>query len=154
MKIVVIGAGFCGLASALALARSDHEVTVVERDATLPPADPFTATQWERPGIPHFLQPHAFLARGVKELRQNASDVYGSLLEAGAEELRLFEKMPDGHCIRRTTSSSSWDADARLSSGSYGIMWQRRPESHSDQLSPRWVSSGKTRALRSLEPSA
>ena len=95
MKIVVIGAGFCGLASALALARSDHEVTVVERDATLPPADPFTATQWERPGIPHFLQPHAFLARGVKELRQNASDVYGSLLEAGAEELRLFEKMPD-----------------------------------------------------------
>jgi hypothetical protein len=77
------------------MARSNHEVTVLERDAPLPPADPLTATQWERPGIPHFLQPHAFFARGVQELRQHAPDVYGSLLDAGAEELRLFEKMPD-----------------------------------------------------------
>lgn len=94
MKVVVIGAGVCGLASALALARADHEVVVLERDAPPPPADPTAATQWERPGIPHFLQPHAFLARGVQELRRHAPDVYGSLLDAGAEELRLFEKMP------------------------------------------------------------
>jgi 2-polyprenyl-6-methoxyphenol hydroxylase-like FAD-dependent oxidoreductase len=95
VKVVVIGAGVCGLATALALARSDHEVTVLERDAPPAPADPSAATQWERPGIPHFLQPHAFLARGVKELRDHAPDVYASLLEAGAEELRLFEKIPD-----------------------------------------------------------
>jgi 2-polyprenyl-6-methoxyphenol hydroxylase-like FAD-dependent oxidoreductase len=86
----------CGLAAALALARSDHDVTVLERDAPSAPADPTAATQWERPGIPHFIQPHAFLARGVKEIRGHAADVYASLLGAGAEELRLFEKIPDG----------------------------------------------------------
>jgi len=95
LKIAVIGAGVSGLAAALALARANHEVIVVERDAQPPPVDPIAAPGWQRPGIPHFLQPHAFLARGIKELRDHASDVYKSLLDAGAEELRLFEKMPD-----------------------------------------------------------
>jgi 2-polyprenyl-6-methoxyphenol hydroxylase-like FAD-dependent oxidoreductase len=44
--------------------------------------------------VPHFLQPHAFLARGIKELREHAPDIYSALLDEGAMELRLFEKMP------------------------------------------------------------
>jgi 2-polyprenyl-6-methoxyphenol hydroxylase-like FAD-dependent oxidoreductase len=77
------------------MSRDDHDVTVLERDAPPPPEDPRAATDWQRPGIPHFLQPHAFLGRGVKELRNRAPDVLASLLDAGAEELRLFEKMPE-----------------------------------------------------------
>jgi glycine/D-amino acid oxidase-like deaminating enzyme len=95
MKVVVLGAGVAGLSSALALARDDQEVVVLERDAPQPPAHPDAAPEWQRPGVPHFLQPHAFLARGVKELRQDASDVYQALLDEGAEELRLSEKMPE-----------------------------------------------------------
>jgi hypothetical protein len=78
------------------MARDDHDVTILERDAPPPPEEARAAPSWERPGIPHFLQPHAFLARGVKELRDRAPDVFASLLDAGAEELRLFEKMPAG----------------------------------------------------------
>ena len=96
MKIVVIGAGVCGLTAALALSREGHEVYVIERDAPPPPAEAVGASDWKRPGIPHFLQPHAFLARGVSELRKHAPDVYQSLLDVGAQELRLFEKLPHG----------------------------------------------------------
>jgi 2-polyprenyl-6-methoxyphenol hydroxylase-like FAD-dependent oxidoreductase len=94
VKVVVMGAGVAGLSTALALARSDHEVVVLERDAAHPPDDPSRAPEWERLGVPHFLQPHAFLGRGIKELRHHAPDVYQALLDAGAEELRLFDKMP------------------------------------------------------------
>jgi 2-polyprenyl-6-methoxyphenol hydroxylase-like FAD-dependent oxidoreductase len=99
MKIVVMGAGVCGLAAALALSRDDHEVTILERDAPPPPGDSHSAPDWQRPGIPHFLQPHAFLGHGVKELRNRARDVYASLLDAGADEVRLFEKMPDARSV-------------------------------------------------------
>jgi 2-polyprenyl-6-methoxyphenol hydroxylase-like FAD-dependent oxidoreductase len=99
VKVAVVGAGVCGLTAALALARADHQVTVLERDAPPPPADPRAAPLWERPGIPHFLQPHAFFARGVKELRDHAPDVYASLLNAGADELQLFKKMPYAHPV-------------------------------------------------------
>jgi glycine/D-amino acid oxidase-like deaminating enzyme len=36
-RILVLGAGVCGLASALMLARDGHEVTVLERDGAPPP---------------------------------------------------------------------------------------------------------------------
>ncbi|MDQ4142754.1 MAG: FAD-dependent oxidoreductase [Actinomycetota bacterium] len=95
-RIVVIGAGVAGLASAIAAARSGHHVTVIERDAPEPPKTPQEAPGWERRGIPHFLMPHAFLARGVKTLRNQAPDIYAGLLDAGAIELRLSDKMPPG----------------------------------------------------------
>jgi 2-polyprenyl-6-methoxyphenol hydroxylase-like FAD-dependent oxidoreductase len=95
VRVVVLGAGVAGLSAALALARRDNQVVILERDAPQPPDDPIMAPQqWQRPGVPHFLQPHAFLARGVKELRTHAPDIYQCLLDEGAEELRLSEKLP------------------------------------------------------------
>ncbi len=96
MRIVVIGAGVAGLAATIAAARQGHEVTVLERDAPEPPPTPQEAPGWQRRGIPHFLMPHAFLARGVTTLRAEAPDVYAALLEAGAFEIRLADKMPPG----------------------------------------------------------
>jgi 2-polyprenyl-6-methoxyphenol hydroxylase-like FAD-dependent oxidoreductase len=93
LSVAVLGAGTAGLATALALARSGHEVTLVERD----PLE-LTAAQdafgWPRRGIPHFLQPHAFLPRGRKEMRTHFPDVYALLLEAGAHDLDLRPKLP------------------------------------------------------------
>lgn len=96
MRIVVVGAGVAGLAAALACGRAGHDVTLVERDHESPPDAPQDAPHWDRHGIPHFLQPHAFLARGIKELRTHAPDVYDALLAAGAYPLDLTEKMPPG----------------------------------------------------------
>jgi flavin-dependent dehydrogenase len=96
VKIIVIGAGVAGLAASIAAARHGHEVTVLERDAPEPPPTPHEAPAWGRPGIPHFLMPHAFLARGVVALRDEAPDIYCALLDAGALEVRLADKMPPG----------------------------------------------------------
>lgn len=82
-----------GLCSALLLARRGFQVTLVERD-------PFqggsieAATTWHRDGVPHFLQPHAFIPRGRAELRQHLPDVYAALLRAGSHEVDLRRKLP------------------------------------------------------------
>ena len=39
-KIVIIGAGICGLGATLLLAREGHEIKVVERDNSQPPDSP------------------------------------------------------------------------------------------------------------------
>ena len=36
-KIIVLGAGVCGLAAAMLLARDGHEVTVMEQDSAAAP---------------------------------------------------------------------------------------------------------------------
>ena len=93
LRIVVLGAGVGGLAAALALARSGHRVTLVERD----PADlgePQDSVDWNRRGIPHFLQAHAFTSRGRLEMLREFPDVYESLIGAGADDIDLVTKLP------------------------------------------------------------
>ena len=93
LSIIVLGAGTAGLSAALALAREGHRVTLVERDEVVV-NDPLDALSWERRGISHFLQPHAFGPRGRKELRALLPDVYASLLDAGAWDLDVRPKIP------------------------------------------------------------
>jgi 2-polyprenyl-6-methoxyphenol hydroxylase-like FAD-dependent oxidoreductase len=93
--VVVVGAGIAGLGTALALSRSGHAVTVVERDATSVPESPdATFEQWERKGAPQVRHSHAFLARLRNLLRDRAPDVLDHFLEAGASEVPLAEDPP------------------------------------------------------------
>jgi 2-polyprenyl-6-methoxyphenol hydroxylase-like FAD-dependent oxidoreductase len=94
-RIVVVGAGVAGLGAALALGRTGHEVTVVERDATPLPEDADSAFWWDRRGAPQVRHSHAFLARLHNVLRDRHPDVLAALLDAGATELRFAEAMPD-----------------------------------------------------------
>ena len=97
-QVAVLGAGVAGLAAALLLARDGHEVTLVERDP-LVSGSPEDAFDWPRRGIPHFLQPHAFIPRGRAELRTRLPDVYADLLAAGAWDVDLRPKLPDGAVV-------------------------------------------------------
>jgi 2-polyprenyl-6-methoxyphenol hydroxylase-like FAD-dependent oxidoreductase len=87
-EIVVLGGGVAGLAAALALGRDGHHVTVVDRD-DLGVGEPLEALHWDRRGIAHFHQPHAFTPRGRKELLTAFPDVYEALLAAGASDVDL-----------------------------------------------------------------
>lgn len=92
-RVLVIGGGVTGLATGLLTARGGAEVTIVERDVL--PAGPIEAApDLSRPGVPHYLQPHAFIPRARLELRRELPDVYDALLEAGASEVDLRAKLP------------------------------------------------------------
>jgi 2-polyprenyl-6-methoxyphenol hydroxylase-like FAD-dependent oxidoreductase len=94
-NVVVLGAGVAGLAATLALARDGHRVTLVERDG-MTAGNATDAFDWERKGIPHFHQPHAFTPRGRKEIIETFPDVYEAILAAGAWDLDLRPKIRGG----------------------------------------------------------
>ena len=85
--MVVVGAGVGGLATALALGRAGHPVTVIERDA-LPAVDgPEHAFATERRGAPQAHQTHGFLARIVAVLGERFPDVLADLRAEGCTVL-------------------------------------------------------------------
>ena len=93
-RIVVIGAGPAGLATALALARRGRAVTVLDRDPDQPVDDPAAAYDtWHRPSVPQSPQPHSLLGRTRRALKQNAPDVLDGVLAAGAWENDLRARL-------------------------------------------------------------
>lgn len=110
--IVVMGGGVGGLASALALSRAGHPVTVLERDPLPPPRDVEAAFAAERRGAPQVHQTHGFLARLVVELRRRFPDVLDELHAMGCTTMPLTSRLGpprpgDEHLavlvVRRTT---------------------------------------------------
>jgi len=96
VRIVVVGAGVGGLATALALGRSGHDVIVVERDDTPMPETADAAFEWDRRGAPQVRHSHALLARLRNLLVEQHPDVHAALLEAGATEMRFGDDLPPG----------------------------------------------------------
>ncbi len=94
MRVLVIGGGVAGLATALSLSRAGHAVQVLERDATpLPPSPVEAFERWERNGAPQVWHSHAFLARLRNGLSRAPPDVLEALHAHGADDLhfaRLF----------------------------------------------------------------
>lgn len=93
MRFAIAGGGVAGLAAGLAVARAGHSAVVVERDRVTAQDGPENAFDVVRKGIPHFQQPHTFLPRGRKVLREFAPDVIDVLLDAGAEEQDIAAKL-------------------------------------------------------------
>jgi 2-polyprenyl-6-methoxyphenol hydroxylase-like FAD-dependent oxidoreductase len=87
--VVVVGGSVAGLATALALGRQGHPVTVVERDPLAEFADAEAAFAAERRGAPQAHQTHGFLARLTVTLRRDFPDIWQALLDAGAESMTL-----------------------------------------------------------------
>jgi 2-polyprenyl-6-methoxyphenol hydroxylase-like FAD-dependent oxidoreductase len=87
---VVVGAGIGGLAAAIALSRTGHDVTVVERDDTPMPEDVEGAFDWDRRGAPQVRHTHGFPALIRVILRDRYPDVLAALLEAGVREVSIM----------------------------------------------------------------
>ncbi|HEY7205292.1 MAG TPA: FAD-dependent oxidoreductase [Methylomirabilota bacterium] len=84
-RIVVLGAGVCGLATAMLMARGGHDVTVLERDPGPVPETPGEAwTAWARGGVAQFRQPHYLQTRARHVLDAELPDVRDALVAAGA----------------------------------------------------------------------
>lgn len=92
-RIVVVGAGMCGLASATLLAEDGHDVTVLERDdGPVPSSGPGAWAEWSRRGVAQFHQPHWLHAGGRQLLDAHLPEVAAALAAAGG--LRYDNMIP------------------------------------------------------------
>ncbi len=116
-RIVAVGAGACGLATALLLAGDGHEVTVLERDPQPPPAGAAAAwAGWERRGVTQFRQIHSFAPRWRQIIEAEVPEVAAVLDAAGALRFNPLADAPAG-------VTGGWrDGDER-----YEILSARRP---------------------------
>src|SRR4051812_25283034 len=94
-RVVVLGAGVCGTAAAMMLARDGHDVIVLERDPSPVPETPEDAWErWERDGVGQFRQAHFMQARGRHVIDAELPDVGAALLAAGAVRVDALMRMP------------------------------------------------------------
>ena len=94
--IVVCGAGVNGLTAAMMLAKDGHEVTVLERDAAMPP-DPSEAwDSWERRGVGQFRLPHFLLPGFRRVMEAELPEVLTALDAAGALRLNPLGPFAEG----------------------------------------------------------
>jgi 2-polyprenyl-6-methoxyphenol hydroxylase-like FAD-dependent oxidoreductase len=130
--IVVCGAGVCGLATAMLLAKDGHEVTVLERDLA-PPPDGADAQweEWERKGVNQFRLPH-FLMPGFRAVMDvELPVVVEELLAGGAHRFnplgQFAESMdPEGEHIVVTARRPVVEAAmARAAARTPGVVVRR-----------------------------
>ena len=94
-NIVIMGGGFCGMASALLLARDGHTVTVLERDAEHPPKTVAEAWEhWARRGVAQFRLAHIYLARFARLLEAELPDAVSAVEAAGGWRHNFVDDLP------------------------------------------------------------
>ena len=94
-RIIVLGAGLCGLATGMLLSRDGHEVTLLERDSEPVPSSPQRAWErWARGGVAQFRQPHYLQPRGRIVLEEELPEVVAALEAAGALRFDPLSLMP------------------------------------------------------------
>lgn len=121
-EVLVVGAGICGLGTALLLARDGHRVTVLERDDSPIPESPQNAWDaWKRKGVGQFWQPHNFMPGLRVILEKELPDVQDALPRAGAFRMDLLNPMPPTVTDRsaRPIDEKLWTYTARRPAGEW-----------------------------------
>jgi 2-polyprenyl-6-methoxyphenol hydroxylase-like FAD-dependent oxidoreductase len=93
-QILVLGAGMCGLSTAMLLARDGHEVTVLERDPAEPPPAAQAWQAWQRPGVNQFRFPNVMLPRWRVEVDRELPEVLHELETVGGLRMNLLTLLP------------------------------------------------------------
>lgn len=95
MRVVIVGAGPVGLATAILLARDGHEVTLLEKDVQAAPATSLDAWErWERPGVGQFRQLHFMQPRFRQLLDSELPAVRDEIEAAGGRRFSLIDALP------------------------------------------------------------
>jgi 2-polyprenyl-6-methoxyphenol hydroxylase-like FAD-dependent oxidoreductase len=121
-RILVIGAGICGLGTALLLARDGNDVTVLERDAEdAPDSAPASWDAWRRKGVAQFRQPHNFMPGLRALLEAELPDVQDRLRAAGAARFDLLAAVPPSLTDHapRPIDDKLWTYTARRPTGEW-----------------------------------
>jgi 2-polyprenyl-6-methoxyphenol hydroxylase-like FAD-dependent oxidoreductase len=96
-RVVIVGAGIGGLATALLLGRAGRRVVVCERDpAPVPSSAEEMWSAWPRPGTPHARLGHTFLPGFRRLLEERAPDVLERVFAAGAPAVDFAADVPGG----------------------------------------------------------
>src|ERR1700754_1492323 len=94
-EILVLGAGMCGLSTAMLLARDGHQVTVLDRDPDAPPDPGLAWPDWQRPGVSQFRLPHIMSARWRAEMARELPEVLDDLMAAGGLRINQLSLLPE-----------------------------------------------------------
>lgn len=95
MNVIVLGAGPTGLTAALLLARTGCEVVVLDRDGDASPSNGRAWSDWRRPGVNQFRQPHIALPRWHQVMRAELPEVVGALSALGGTRTNLLHLYPE-----------------------------------------------------------
>src|SRR4051812_33031235 len=96
-RVIVLGAGMAGLATALALKNSGRSVLLLERDEQALCETPERAFEgWQRPGVPQLHHTHIFLARLRTILRDHHPELLEEMYQAGLMRAGIEEVLPPG----------------------------------------------------------
>jgi 2-polyprenyl-6-methoxyphenol hydroxylase-like FAD-dependent oxidoreductase len=94
-RILIVGAGVCGLAAATLLAQDGHEVIVLERDnGSVPLSGTQAWERWGRHGVAQFRQPHGLHAGASHHIDTHLPGVNDELAAAGALRLDQLHPLP------------------------------------------------------------
>lgn len=121
-KALVVGAGICGLGTALLLARDGHDVTVVDRDTSSLPDSPRDAWDaWTRKSVAQFRQPHNFMPGLRLVLEADLPEIADALPRAGATKLDMFHPLPPffSNSAPQPIDDKLWTYTARRPAGEW-----------------------------------
>lgn len=94
-RIVQVGGGIVGLCTGMLLAKDGHEVTLLERDATVPPSPEAAWHEWGRTGVNQFRMLH-YLAPGFTRIMDaELPEIPAALAASGALSTNLVGAIPD-----------------------------------------------------------
>jgi 2-polyprenyl-6-methoxyphenol hydroxylase-like FAD-dependent oxidoreductase len=95
-EVLIVGGGVVGMGLGMMLARDDHAVTILERDAQAAPKGSGEAWEsWERRGVNQFRLPHLFLCRYRAILEEELPDVAAAIAHDGAVRFNPLHDAPE-----------------------------------------------------------
>lgn len=94
--VLVLGAGLNGLATAMLLARDDHHVTLLERDAAEPRGGAAELWEaWDRRGVNQFHQLHIMLPRWRMLMERELPEVLEQVEALGGRRVNVIAMLAD-----------------------------------------------------------